>query len=62
MYVLEKSDQPNLPLDERFREAEQYAFDLTPIPESQPKQEERPTQPCPICIGNCNICQLCDNN
>ena len=29
------NDQPNLPLDERFRQAEQYALDLE-VPKPQP--------------------------
>lgn len=29
-------DQPNLPLDERFRQAEQYALDFEALPQPQP--------------------------
>lgn len=30
---MDEEDQLELPLDERFREAEQYALDLGPLPE-----------------------------
>lgn len=53
--VLEKPDQPTLPLDERFRQAEQYALDLETPPQPQPDTAH-------YCIGNCAICPLCDGS
>jgi len=43
-------EQPNLPLDERFRQAEQYALDLE-VPKPQSPTADYP-KPC----GNLGYC------
>lgn len=52
--------QPNLPLDERFRQSEQYALDFTgvPKPQSVPADYVK-VEPC---TRNCNACRHCDDN
>ena len=45
-------DQPLLPLDERFRQAEQYSLDLTPPPRTQPPKTYAEEKPC----GNLGYC------
>jgi len=50
-------DQPNLPLDERFRQAEQYALELE-VPKSQP-QPEMTDGSCPhhkVFVYGCPYC------
>ncbi len=50
-------DQPNLPLDERFRQAEQYSFDLPTTRKQPPTEGQGGTCPhhkvftyeCPYC-------------
>lgn len=42
---MEDNQQPNLPLDERFRRAEQYALDLPEVPKEQPKPADY-VKPC----------------
>ena len=54
-------DKPLLPLDERFRKAEQLTLDL----ESPAQQQPQPTdyvKGSTQCIHNCNACPHCDNN
>jgi hypothetical protein len=49
--------QPNLPLDERFRQAEQYALDLPPPTQPQPKTEIE--KGCPhhkVFVYGCPFC------
>lgn len=48
---MSKEEQPELPLDERFRQAEQYQLELP-----EPKQ---PPQPVRACIGYCPACPYC---
>jgi hypothetical protein len=48
---MDDDDQPMLPLDERFRRAEQYTFDFTPA--AQPQQVAPDyVKPC----GNLGYC------
>jgi len=50
--------EPLLPLDERFREAEQYQLELhEPQKPKQPQAAE-----AVVCIGYCNNCKYCDNS
>jgi len=35
--MFDKDTQPLLPLDERFRQAEQYAMDLDPVSDPRPE-------------------------
>lgn len=52
--------QPNLPLDERFRQAEQYSLDLAPVSQSQPHTPDHVTTGgCPhhkIFVYGCPYC------
>lgn len=57
---MDHKDQPLLPLDQRFRKAEQYAFDFPPVQPAQRKPQQDPAQY--VCIGNCNICPRCGNS
>jgi len=59
--VMMNEFQPLLPLDQRFRNAEQYAFDFDPIPQTRegPKDKGREVF---ACIGYCNICPRCGNS
>lgn len=54
--------QPNLPLDERFRQAEQYSLDLDPPKQEQPATEVA-KRPCPV-HGKIEIvgCPYCESN
>lgn len=54
-------DEDDKPLDQRVREAEQYAFDFEEVSESQPKPPLDYAMDT-ICIGNCNACRNCDSN
>ena len=54
-------EQPLLPLDERFREAEQYTLDFTAVPKPQPKPALDYAMDT-VCIHNCNACPNCDDN
>jgi len=47
----ETTEEPMLPLDERFRQAEQYQLDL-----DEPKQPEPQAR---VCIGYCPACPHC---
>lgn len=47
--------QPELPLDERFRAAEQYALDLGEPP--QPKPQPKPDYF--VCPSHCPTCPRC---
>jgi len=47
-------EQPMLPLDERFRQAQQFELEL-PKPE---RAEQKPADY--VCIGNCKIRRRCD--
>jgi hypothetical protein len=51
------NDEPLLPLDERFRNAEQFAFHF-----EEEKPQQPPTPHAQVCIGNCKICQYCDGD
>lgn len=51
-------DQANLPLDERFRKAEQYAFDFDETPQPQPKPAADYVKPCNN-LGYC-YCPKCN--
>lgn len=54
--MTEKQDDDHqllLPLDERFRQPEQYALDLEP-------QQKLYVSNVHVCIGNCSICPRCD--
>lgn len=57
--VMDHEKQPLLPLDERFREAEQYALDL---PATDQNRQKPPRPDVWVCIGNCNICPKCGNS
>lgn len=51
-------DQPNLSLDERFRQAEQYQLELPPPPSAQPLAEIE-TGGCPYhktFVYECHYC------
>lgn len=48
------NDQPNLPLDERFRQAEQYTLDLQPPRAEQPATEIQKKR-CPV-HGTIEVC------
>jgi hypothetical protein len=39
------NEEPELPLDERFNEAKQHAFDFTPVPQPQPLASDY-VKPC----------------
>jgi hypothetical protein len=52
-----EDDQPDLPFDERFRKAEQYAFDLTPPAQPQPVATDY-VKPCGR-LGYC-YCPKCN--
>lgn len=49
-------EQPQLPLDERFKDEEQLTLDL---PDDDPEPPRR--EPIRICIGNCKICRYCND-
>ena len=52
------NDQPNLPLDERFRQAEQFSLDLE-IPKPQPSTVVTDWEKCPhhtIFVSGCRYC------
>ncbi len=49
------------PLDQRAREAEQYAFDFPPVVQPQPETTSRRPEDY-VCIGNCDICRRCNNS
>ena len=51
--------QPNLPLDERFRQAEQYALGFEAPKEPQPDETARMS--VSVCIGCCPVCRECDS-
>ena len=51
---VDEEAQMLLPLDERFRRAEQFQFDF-PVKEVKPRPAEMR-----VCIGNCKICPYCD--
>lgn len=53
------NDQPNLPLDERFREAEQYALDLPPPARPQPRTEIEDGA-CPYHTAFVYECRFCN--
>ena len=55
MAKIDSDQQPLLPLDERFREAEQYMLDLDPPAKKLPDARDYI-----VCINNCKICQHCD--
>ena len=48
---MDHDEEPLLPLDERFRKAEQYAFDFEAVPKPQPKPPDY-VKPC----GNLGYC------
>lgn len=54
---MDDEHQPNLPLDERFRQAEQYSLVFEEAPKQQPAAS---TPEAHVCIGNCAICPHCD--
>lgn len=45
--MLEKNVQLPLPLDERFRQSEQYALDLSSVPQPQPQPTDF------VAVGGC---------
>jgi len=52
-------DQPNLPLDERFRQAEQYSLDLQPTGAQQPATEVQDGT-CPYHKAFVYECRYCN--
>lgn len=56
---MDHEEQRLLPLDERFRQAEQLALDL---PETDQNRKKPPRPDIFVCIGNCNICPKCGNS
>ncbi len=53
--------EPELPLDERFRRAEQLSLDLD-TQEAGDTTFMRPKSRAWVCLGNCDICPRCDNS
>ena len=51
-------NEPMLPMDQRFIEAEQLSLALE-IPKAAPKREKKPVV---VCIGYCDNCPHCDNS